>query len=254
VALQRLIVSSDQFRGNQIGLTAEQQHYLYRVLRLSAGKQFIALDGQGSQWRVELTDNSTWATLLDPQSPLPGLPPQPPIALAVAIPKGSGLDDLVRQATELGIATLQPLITERTLHRPNPKKLERWQRIAAEATEQSERLLLPTIATPLPWAEFAPQTQGAGRFICVARGPTPHLLNRLQQHPGALAATPITIATGPEGGWTPAEIALAIDCGFEAVSLGSGILRAVTAPLAALAIARAVLDGREGSPLRSDSQ
>lgn len=232
--MQRLMVEPDQVVADRLCLSSPQQHYLYRVLRLGAGQQFVALDGQGQQWIATLTAKPDVAAI----APLPLSPSatQAPITLAIALPKGSGFDDVVRQTTELGVSTLQPIISDRTLHQPNPKKLERWQRIAAEATEQSERLLLPQILPPLPWRDYLKQAIEGNRWICVARGDAPHLLAVAQ---ASDPACPAVVATGPEGGWTEAEVAGAIAAGFQPVSLGPYILRAVTAPLAALALVTA---------------
>ncbi|PSN11595.1 16S rRNA (uracil(1498)-N(3))-methyltransferase [filamentous cyanobacterium CCT1] len=227
------MVEPSQVVADQLRLSSSQQHYLYRVLRLGAGQQFVALDGQGQQWIATLTrdDVATIAPVAAPTTTL-----QAPITLAIALPKGSGFDDVVRQTTELGVTTLQPVISDRTLHQPNPKKLERWQRIAAEATEQSERLLLPQILPPLPWRDYLKQASEGNRWICVARGDAPHLLTAAQ---ASDPLVPAAIAIGPEGGLTAAEVEAAIAAGFQPVSLGPYILRAVTAPLAALTLVSA---------------
>ncbi len=228
------MVEPGQVVADRLRLSSSQQHYLYRVLRLGAGQQFVALDGQGQQWMATLTADSDLATLV--AAPSSTELNQAPIALAIALPKGNGFDDVVRQTTELGVSTLQPVISDRTLHQPNPKKLERWQRIAAEATEQSERLLLPEILPPLPWRDYLGQTGDGQKWICVARGDAPHLLAVAQASDPAI---PAMVAIGPEGGWTEAEVEGAITAGFQPVSLGPYILRAVTAPLAALTLVTA---------------
>ncbi|MFQ4139965.1 16S rRNA (uracil(1498)-N(3))-methyltransferase [Nodosilinea sp. PGN35] len=225
------MVEPGQVVADRLRLSSSQQHYLYRVLRLGTGQQFVALDGQGQQWIATLAVDADLATLV-PAPPSPQSS-QAPIALAIALPKGSGFDEVVRQSTELGVSTLQPVISDRTLHQPNPKKLERWQRIAAEATEQSERLLLPEILPPLPWRDYLQQPWEGYRWLCVARGDAPHLLRVAQ---ASDPTVPAVVATGPEGGWTEAEVAGAIAAGFQPVSLGPSILRAVTAPLAALTL------------------
>ena len=232
--MQRLMVEPGQVVADQLRLSSSQQHYLYRVLRLGAGQQFLALDGQGQQWLATLTTESDLAAIA-PTLPSPKIS-QAAIALAIALPKGNGFDEVVRQTTELGVSTLQPVISDRTLHQPNPKKLDRWQRIAAEATEQSERLLLPEILAPLPWRDYLKQAGAGNQWICVARGDVPHLLAAAQASDLTL---PTTVATGPEGGWTKAEVEGAIAAGFQPVSLGPYILRAVTAPLAALTLVMA---------------
>ncbi len=232
--MQRLMVEPEQVVADQLCLNSSQQHYLYRVLRLGAGQQFVALDGRGQQWIATLTDKPDVAAIAP--LALPSSAAQAPITLAIALPKGSGFDDVVRQTTELGVSTLQPVISDRTLHQPNSKKLERWQRIAAEATEQSERLLLPQILAPVPWRDYLKQVSEGNRWICVARGDAPHLLAAAQ---ASDPARPAVIATGPEGGWTEAEVEGAIAVGFQPVTLGPHILRAVTAPLAALTLVTA---------------
>ncbi|MBE9141153.1 16S rRNA (uracil(1498)-N(3))-methyltransferase [Nodosilinea sp. LEGE 07088] len=225
------MVEPAQVTADQLHLTPSQQHYLYRVLRLRPGQQFLALDGLGTRWLATLTATAEMASIV-PALPDRHLPPAD-LTLVAALPKGNGFDEVVRQATELGVTTLQPVISDRTLAQPSPNKLERWGRIAAEATEQSERLLLPQILASMSWRDYLSQTTTGSRWICVARGDAPHLLAAALSRP---AAEPATIATGPEGGWTEAEVEAAIAAGFETVSLGPQILRAVTAPLAALTL------------------
>ena len=232
--VQRLMVEPSQVMADQLHLSDNQQHYLYRVLRLGVGQQVLVLDGLGHQWVATLT-TTVGVAAIAPAPPSPQAT-QAPITLAIALPKGNGFDEVVRQTTELGVTTLQPVMSDRTLAQPNPKKLERWQRIAAEATEQSERLLLPVILPPRPWRDYLQQSEPGQRWICVARGDAPHLLD------AALASDPplpAALALGPEGGWTEAEVEAAIAVGFEPVSLGPHILRAVTAPLAALTLVAA---------------
>lgn len=227
------MVTPEQVVGAQITLTPDQQHYLYRVLRLTVGDRFVALDGRGQQWLAELaaTPGTAIATALDTPASS-----DPHVTLAIALPKGSGFDEVVRQTTELGVTILQPLLTARTLHQPNPKKLERWQRIAAEATEQSERLRVPILQSPIPWTTFLQQPLPPQRWICAARGEAQPLLAVAQR---CSPRDDIIIAIGPEGGWSPAELEAALAQGFQAVSLGPHVLRAVTAPLAAIALTMA---------------
>lgn len=240
--MQRLIVQPDQIQDDYLTLTADQQHYLHRVLRLATGDRFIALDGHGQQWVATLGEHLELAHLDSMEAVVPVLPN---VTLAIALPKGSGFDDVVRQTTELGVATLQPLITQRTLHQPNPKKLDRWQRIAAEATEQCERPSLPTLQPPTTWADYLRQDLPPQRWICLARGKSQPLLTIAQASDPNLGTV---IATGPEGGWTDSEIQAALTAGFQPVSLGPTVLRAVTAPLVALTLALSGLS--QGNPQR----
>ena len=238
--LQRIAIASSQFQQEQILLTLEQQHYLGRVLRLREGDRFIAMDGKGKWWLVQLA--GTLAQVLEPLEVQTELPVS--ITLMVALPKGNGFDEVVRCCTELGVAVIAPVVSDRTLLNPSPQKLERWRRIAQEAAEQSERSFVPTILEPVAFrsvSSFANNQQ----YICVARGDSPHLQNCLPDK-GFLTndreQRTIVIATGPEGGWTPMEVESAINAGFQPVSLGRRILRAVTAPIVALSIVAAQLE------------
>ena len=108
---QRIAIASSQFQQGQILLTPEQQHYLGRVLRLREGDRFIAMDGLGKWWLAQLA--GTQAQIVEPlvvQTELPGS-----ITLMVALPKGNGCDEVVRCCTELGVAVIAPVVSDRTL-------------------------------------------------------------------------------------------------------------------------------------------
>ena len=236
--LQRLVIDPTQIDQPHLELTIEQQHYLGRVLRLKPGDHFIAMNGQGQSWLAEFT--TTGATLLKQIIVKTELPLA--VTLALALPKGNGFDEVVRQVTELGVDRIMPLISDRTLSHPSAHKLDRWRRIAQEAAEQSERQIVPTILEPIAFSDYLTIDETIDKdinnamslhVICVARNQPPHLLERLAV---TLALTRVTLAIGPEGGWTDAEIDQAIAAGYQPVSLGQRILRTVTAPLAALAM------------------
>ena len=238
--LQRVVVEPGQIHLPHITFAPEQQHYLTRVLRLQTGDRVIVLDGQGQAWLTTL-DSPTTAQVVEP------LASQTELAIAVtlviALPKGNALDDVVRQATELGVQQIQPVISDRTLLHPSPQKLERWRRIAQEATEQSERQVVPTVLEPLPWrdhrAHLSSQSPSPCAYLCTPRQSAPHLLTHRRT---ADPRTPVFLAIGPEGGWTDTEIDQAIAAGYQLTSLGDRILRTVTAPLVALSLIAAISD------------
>lgn len=275
--LQRLAIAPSQLQNQQIFLTHEQQHYLSRVLRLKLGDRFIALDGQGRSWLAELTDLKSSSSYLDSQSSNAGWQAQIleaiavatelpiPVTLVVALPKGSGFDDVVRQVTELGVGCIAPVISDRTLLNPSPQKLERWRRIAQEAAEQSEREIVPTVLDPVTFKAHlesvarshssSDAANSSVHYLCAARGKSPHLLTCLQRqltHSATIEKvfqpTAISLAIGPEGGWTEAEIEQAIAVGYQPVSLGRRVLRAITAPVAALSLVAAALESTVSPP------
>ncbi|MEG4021824.1 16S rRNA (uracil(1498)-N(3))-methyltransferase [Microcoleus sp. S13C4] len=257
--LQRLAVTAAQICDRKIDLTREQQHYLNRVLRLQGGDRFIAMDGRGHWWLavLEVRETGLIASITQEIAINRELPVE--VTLMAALPKGNGFDEVVRQATELGVASIVPVTSDRTLLKPSDQKVDRWRRIAAEAAEQSERQIVPTISEPVSFDVAVKDCGQKYRFICVARGDNRHLwdclvgfvppqfraatgappLQRGEQDGGELS---IVIAVGPEGGWTEGEVKRAIEFDFEPVSLGSRILRAVTAPIVALSLVGAAFE------------
>lgn len=250
--LQRLIIADTQLLDDRVRLTEQQRHYLHRVLRLQAGDQFIAILSDG-WWLAEIQAANQPAQLLQSISVQTELPIA--ITLLIALPK-NGMDDVVRQATEIGVAKIQPILSQRTLLNPSAQKLDRWRRIAQEAAEQSERQVVPEVLSPLSW-QAALQSWNAAQgvcYLCEARGNHPHLLNCLMQqvdqgqggHQDSQAK--IQIAVGAEGGWALGEIEQAIEIGYQPVTLGSRILRSITAPLVALSIIAAVIEAAQNQP------
>ena len=225
--LQRITIYPQQLQANQLLLTPQQQHYLLRVLRLRDGDKFIVMDGMGKWWLARLQGEQ--GEVLEPLEVKTELPVA--ITLMMALPKGNGFDEIVRCCTELGVTSITPILSDRTLLNPSHQKLERWQRIASEAAEQSERAVVPTILQPVAFNTAIKETTATHRYICEARGDYPHLQQVINK-----TANEIIIAIGPEGGWTNQELEIAIASGFQPISLGRRILRAVTAPIVAISL------------------
>jgi 16S rRNA (uracil1498-N3)-methyltransferase len=230
MAFYRIVITPPHPQQQWIALSQEQSHYLQRVLRLKNGDRFVAMDGQGQAWLAELQAEK--AHLLDflPESTELNIA----VTLLVALPKGNGFEEIIRPCTELGVSTLMPVISDRTLLKPSPNKGERWQKIAREAAEQSERQWVPDILEPCSFKEALINLKDCGSeaYICVTRRESPLLWSCLEtQRPNRLL-----IATGPEGGWTDTEIEQAIAVGFKPVSLGKRILRAITAPTVVMSL------------------
>ncbi|MTJ15113.1 16S rRNA (uracil(1498)-N(3))-methyltransferase [Anabaena sp. UHCC 0187] len=225
--LQRITINPNQLQETELLLTSQQQHYLLRVLRLRDGDKFIAMDGMGKWWLAQLAgEQGQVLELLEVKTELPIS-----ITLMMALPKGNGFDEIVRCCTELGVTCIAPVLSDRTLLNPSLQKLERWRRIASEAAEQSERAVVPTILEPVAFNTAMNESTATHRYICEARGDYPHLNQVINN-----TKNDIIIAIGPEGGWTNQEIEIAVKSGFQPISLGRRILRAVTAPIVAISL------------------
>ena len=164
------------------------------------------------------------------------------VHLAVGVPANERMDWLVEKATELGVASVQPLFTERTVVRLGadraPKRVAHWGSIAVAACEQCGGNRVPVIHQPeslTSWTDVrAPAGEGHARLI-LSLQPQTIALRAWVQGEGFSAAS-VTVLLGPEGGLSPAEEAHAIAVGFAPVSLGERVLRAETAALAALTL------------------
>ncbi len=204
--------------------------------RLRRGDAVVLIDGSGREARARVTERG--AQGLDvavesvaeaPRDPLPA------ITLAVSAVRGERLAWIAEKATELGVDRLVIVRSERTqTFRAAESSAERLERVVREAAKQSERARWPAIEGPLPLAAFlSREAAGAGhRLVLDSRG---------EAFPSALAALPTALLVGPEGGWSEADLGAALSAGWIVASLAAGILRAETAAVAALALARAAL-------------
>ncbi|KAI9135066.1 16S rRNA (uracil(1498)-N(3))-methyltransferase [Acaryochloris sp. CCMEE 5410] len=240
--LQRLAIAPEQRQNHQIYLTSDQQHYLCDVLRLGHGDRFIAMNGQGQLWLAELQPDVRSARILHALGEQTEL--AMPMMLLAAPPKGNHFDQVVRSVTELGVSHIVPLISQRTLLKPSSNRIQRWQRIATEAAEQSHRQIIPKVLEPVSFEKKVMQDdQGAWqRYICTVEPSAPNFLHCLSQALDQESQSGVAVMVGPEGGWTETETQQAQTAGYQAVSLGQRTLRAVTANYMAVSIAIAQIE------------
>lgn len=227
----------------EIALSADESHHLVVVNRARAGDTVVAFDGRGAEWICELVSDRKIAAVLKVRFQQRIKPLAYEITLGQALPKGPGMDAIVRKATEIGAARIVPLESERTqVHLEgdrSDKKIEKWQTAALEAAKQCGNAFVPEV---LP-------VQNAAVFIESARGFDLKLIASL--HPGAKslknvlaefrtassrAPKKVLWLIGPEGDFTPAEMSLAQNAGFEPITLGPLVLRCETAAVYALSV------------------
>ncbi|MEX0587795.1 MAG: RsmE family RNA methyltransferase [Cyanobium sp.] len=239
--LRRLLIPPGRLAA-LLQLELAEAHYLGRVLRLRPGDRFAVVDGAGRLWSAMLRQSALGeleqplAAPLEHQSPL-----LPRLELAVALPRRDA-DVLLRMVCELGIDQITPLQAERS-EATEPLKPERREAILREALEQCERLWQPRFAVSVDARVLLgappPGGQGCGLLATTRRSDTPLLLDALARgdHQASCVtgcvSSCVTVAIGPEGGWSPEEEALALAQGWRPVSLGSTILRCSTAAVTA---------------------
>ena len=225
-------VSPSSGHPTHAALTGEQALHLARVLRAEAGQIFDVV-AAGFLHRAEITavtnDRVDFVLHeeLESDSALP-------LHLYLAVFKFDHLEWAIEKATELGVAQITPVLARRTekhLAQAAVKRVERWRRIAHEASQQSRRTSVPDIADPTPLKLALEKEQSPTRILLSETEQTTTLAEALAQ------GTTTALAIGPEGGWTQDEMNLFTQQHWTHVTLGPRILRAETAAIAAIAIA-----------------
>ena len=228
---------ADEFSADRAALTGEHAAHLARTLRARVGQEFEVACGDQVRraTATSVADNRVEFTL----GPEVATQTATPITLLLAIFKFDRMEWAIEKCTELNVTTIVPVIARRTekyLALAADKRAERWRRIAREASEQSRRITPPEIADPVKLAEALKVK--AGLRIVLAESELEIGLNELLR---SRETEPLALAIGPEGGWTEDELRSFASSQWIAASLGETILRAETAAIAALAIARSEL-------------
>lgn len=219
-----------------VSLPAPEAHHLVRVLRAREGDAVTLFDGKGRRWGSTLTSivgKQAAVTILSAEA----LPTPRPLILSIALVKGKAFDEIVRHATEIGITTIQPLVTQRCevkLDRGRVvSRLEHWRAIAIEACKQSGNLWLPEIAAPVDVKTLTAEATTGAHFVASLENSSVPLAEALS---GLPPTAPLAIAIGPEGDFTAGEYSQLQAAGYTAVRLGAHVLRAETAALYALSV------------------
>ena len=224
-SLPRLYVGTVLATGATVELDAAQANYIGNVLRLGAGEHVLLFDGQSGEWIARIATAAKKRMTLMVEDRTREQEAVPDLWLAFAPVKRAQTDWLVEKATELGIARLQPVTTQRTI--VERVKLERLQSIALEAAEQCNRTTVPAIDPPQSLDAFLKSHAERTLYFADENGGEPAA--------SAFKPGPATILTGPEGGFTDEErSAIRAAPLAVAISLGPRILRAETAALAAI--------------------
>jgi 16S rRNA (uracil1498-N3)-methyltransferase len=218
-----------------------------QVLRMQPGGALTLFNGQGGEYAAQVTHMGRSEVRVQVLThDAVEREARCAVHIAIGMPANERMEWLVEKATELGVASIQPLMTERSVLRLSleraDKKQTHWQAIAVSACEQSGRNRVPVIYPVLSWSAWLARTrqrpeQPALRCVLSVHSASLSARAFAQSLPAnAQAAPSIECVGGPEGGLSPAEEASAIASGYAPVSLGARVLRSETAPLAALSL------------------
>ncbi len=229
--MRRFYAPIENFAGESVTLDADETHHLRDVLRLAAGDEMSVFDGLGREFRCEISEIKKKSSLLKiitetkPASPESAFE----ITIAATVLNGEKYDLIVQKAVELGVVKLVPLQTVRgdVKTKDAARRLERWRRIALEATKQTGRANLMQIAEPITFDSLIANSTDDIVMLSERDG---------DNFSTVKASKKITAIYGPKGGWDDGELELARSGGVAIVTLGGRILRAETAAIAITAI------------------
>jgi 16S rRNA (uracil1498-N3)-methyltransferase len=225
----------DEVRSGRAEISGDDARHLTRVLRVEAGQRYEISDNRNvylAEIDTARKEHVTFRTLEKLASPAPTVR----LVLCAALIKFDHFEWMIEKATELGVSEIVPVETirsERGLERAAHKRVERWRRIALEASQQSRRAFLPEVSEPESLRDVL--NREASYKFALDENPAARSLNAALPSARDPQDT-VAMLIGPEGGWTDEERAQFTAAGWAPVSLGPLVLRAETAALAALAI------------------
>lgn len=218
--------------GETVVLDEREASHFARVLRGRPGERLWLLDGQGGSAEAEALEVAGHGKRLRVAGRVlrrdQAAPPAPGLRLVVAPPRGKLMGSIVRQATELGAAVIQPILCERSVAQPDAGALGAWQQEAVEACKQSGNRFLPRLLPPATWQEVLAQAPATG-YLGVVPGSGPAAPAQALETAGL-----VDFWVGPEGGFTPAEETALLAAGLRPLALSPWVLRVETAVAAGL--------------------
>jgi 16S rRNA (uracil1498-N3)-methyltransferase len=241
--MHRFYISPENWSPDALVLSGTEAHHARDVLRMTRGDKVVVFNGRGREITAEIVDLARDEVPLRKLNESGSAPLRCRIALGQAIPKGKNMDLIVQKAVELGAAEIFPLISARTIVDLAPdearQKQAKWQTVAIEAAKQCGQNWLPQIHVPRTMKDFCAEVTGFDlRLIGSLQPGALHLKKILAEFSAEHRHLPesVLMLIGPEGDFTPAELALARSQGCRPITLGPIILRVETAAIYCLSV------------------
>ena len=238
--MHRFFTSPENIADEKVILRGSDVAHIRTVLRLKKGDRIQVLDGRGNCYTVILTSvgHDTIESSINSKDDANNCESPLSICLGQGMVKGTGFDSIVRKSVELGVDKVVPVSANRCISKlPRedlPKKIDRWTRIAEEASKQCGRCKVPEIGPkPISVKEFCLLNQNCDLKLIFWEE---EVTIRIKDLSNKKKLNSAAILIGPEGGFSAKEVESSKKCGFQSVSLGPRLLRTETAPLAAISI------------------
>ena len=235
-------VHPSQIQTDIATITDSEHHHLRNVLRITPGETIRIIDGQGNVYTAEILGMDTDQSLSEARILTHEFHSKGPCSLTLfqGLPKNDKMELILQKTTELGITEVVPMYSAYALQKPSQNRYERWHRVVVSATKQCKRVWLPELCNPQTFeASLAQLEKFSLRLLFISpnhsgESQTQYIKTVLRRVPDP---TTIALFVGPEGGFSDQEIAVLVDSGCVAVTLGTNILRTETAAIVAVAVA-----------------